>query len=196
MKSNQSITRFLALCSIVTLFVACANQMEPAKYALANINSTLDSVSADAQKYVPDQFAEAQGKVAELTASFEKKDYAAVIAGAPAVLTEVNGLAGAIAAKKDEISKALGNEWRELAGSVPQSLGAAQTRIAALAKTKHLPKDVDLGAAKIGLANATSAWDRAQAAFKSGNAADAVAAAKEAKVNLAAAAAELKLSLP
>ena len=196
MKSNQSITRFLTLCAIVTLFVACANQMEPAKNALANINTTLDSVSADAQKYVPDQFAQAQGKVAALTASFEKKDYAAVLAGAPAVLAEVNGLAGAAAAKKDEIAKALGNEWRDLAASVPQSLSAAQTRIAELSKTKHVPKDVDLGAAKSGLASATSAWDKAQAAFKSGNAADAVAAAKEAKGDLAAAAAAIKLNLP
>lgn len=42
-----------------------------------------------------------------MTASFDKKDYAAVVAGAPAVLAEVNGLAAAAAAKKDEILKAL-----------------------------------------------------------------------------------------
>ena len=196
MKSIQKTTGFLALCSVAILFVACANQMEPAKNALANIRTTLDSVSADAQKYVPDQFAQAQGKVAELTASFEKKDYAAVVAGAPAVLAQASGLAGAAAAKKDEIAKALGNEWRGLAASVPQSLSAVQTRIAALSKTKHVPKDVDLGTAKSGLADATSAWDKAQAAFKSGNAADAVAAAKEAKDKLGSAAAALKLNLP
>ncbi len=196
MKSNQKTTGFLALCSVAILFVACANQMEPAKNALANIRTTLDSVSADAQKYVPDQFAQAQGKVAELTASFEKKDYAAVVAEAPAVLAQVSGLAGAAAAKKDEIAKALGNEWRGLAASVPQSLSAVQTRIAALSKTKHVPKDVDLGTAKSGLADATSAWDKAQAAFKSGNAADAVAAAKEAKDKLGSTAAALKLNLP
>jgi hypothetical protein len=170
--------------------------MEPAKNALDNINSTLNAVSADAQKYVPDQFTQAQSKVAELTASFEKKDYAAVVAGAPAVLAEVNGLAGAAAAKKDEILKALGNEWRGLAASVPQSLSAVQTRIDALSKTKHVPKDIDLGVAKSGLADATSAWDKAQTAFKSGNAADAVTAAKDANGKLASAAAALKLNLP
>ncbi len=196
MKSNQRIARFLTLCSLAILFVACANQMEPAKNALDNINSTLNAVSADAQKYVPDQFTQAQSKVAELTASFEKKDYAAVVAGAPAVLAEVNGLAGAAAAKKDEILKALGNEWRGLAASVPQSLSAVQTRIDALSKTKHVPKDIDLGVAKSGLADATSAWDKAQTAFKSGNAADAVAAAKDANGKLASAAAALKLNLP
>ena len=195
MKSNQRITGFLSLCSVAILFVACANQMEPAKNALDNINTTLNSVSADAQKYVPDQFAEAQGKVAGLTASFEKKDYAAVVAGAPAVLAEVNGLAGAAAAKKDEMVKALGNEWRSLAASVPQGLSAVQTRIDALSKTKHVPKDLDLVAAKSGLADATSAWDKAQEAFKSGNPADAVTAAKDAQGKVASAAAALKLNL-
>ncbi|GAC1501693.1 MAG: hypothetical protein NVS1B6_08120 [Steroidobacteraceae bacterium] len=194
MKSNQR-TGFLTFCSVSILLVACANQMEPAKNALDNINSTLNSVSADAQKYVPDQFADAQTKVAALTASFEKKDYAAVVAGAPAVLAEVNGLSGAAAAKKDEIAKALGNEWRSLAASVPQSLGAVQTRIDALSKTKHVPKDVDLAAAKSGLADATSAWDKAQEAFKAGNPADAVTAAKDAQGKLTSAASALKLNL-
>jgi hypothetical protein len=194
-KSNQRITGFLTLCSVAILLAACANQMEPAKNALDNINTTLNSVSADAQKYVPDQFAEAQTKVAALAASFEKKDFAAVVAGAPAVLAEVNGLSGAAAAKKDEIVKALGNEWRSLAGSVPQSLGAVQTRIDALSKTKHVPKDIDLGAAKSGLADATSAWDKAQEAFKAGNPADAVTAAKDAQGKVASAAAALKLNL-
>jgi hypothetical protein len=195
MKSNQRIAGFLTLCSVAIVFAACANQMEPAKNALDNINTTLNSVSADAQKYVPDQFAEAQTRVAALTASFEKKDYAAVVSGAPAVLAEVNGLAGASSAKKDEMDKALGNEWRSLAASVPQSLSAVQTRIDALSKTKHVQKDVDLGAAKSGLADATSAWDKAQEAFKAGNPADAVTAAKDAQGKLASAAAALKLNL-
>ncbi len=161
MKTIQGNTGFLTLCSFAILFVACTNPMEPAKNALDNINATLNSVSADAQQYVPDQFAQAQGKVAGLTASFEKQDYTAVVAGAPAVLAEVRGLADAATVKKDEMVKALGNEWRSLAVSVPQSLSAIQTRIDALSKTKHVPKDIDLGAAKSGLADATSAWDKA-----------------------------------
>jgi hypothetical protein len=194
-KSNQKITGFLTLCSVAILLAACANQMQPAKNALDNINTTLNSVSADAQKYVPDQFTDAQTKAAALGASFEKKDYATVVAGAPAVLAEVNGLSGAAAAKKDEMVKALGNEWRSLDAAVPQALGAVQTRIDALSKTKHIPKDIDLGAAKSGLADATSAWDKAQESFKAGNPADAVTAAKDAQSKVAAAAAALKLNL-
>ena len=196
MKSNQRITRFLTLCSVALLFAACVNQMEPAKNAIDNINSTLSAVATDAQKYIPDQYADAQTKAAALTASYEKKDYTAVINGAPAVLTEVQGLPAAIAAKKDEQVKALGTEWRSLAASVPQSVTAVQTRVDALSKGKHVPKDVDLGAAKSGLADANTAWGKAQDAFKAGNPEDAVAAGKDAQGKLAVAASALKLTLP
>jgi hypothetical protein len=195
MKSNQRITAFLTLCSVAILLVACANQMEPAKNALDNINSTLSSVSADAQKYVPDQFTQAQSKVAALSASFEKKDYTAVVAGAPAVLAEVRGLSDAAATKRDEMVKELGNEWRSLAASVPQSISAVQSRIDDLTKTKRVPKGVDLGAAKSGLADANSAWEKAQDAFRAGNPADAVTAGKDAQGKVASAAAALKLNL-
>jgi hypothetical protein len=195
-KPTRNIAKYLTLYSAAFLIAACANQMEPAKNALDNINISLAAASADAQKYVPDQLSSAQSKVAALTASFDKKDYAAVVAGAPAVLAEVNGLAGAAAAKRDEILKALGNEWRSLAASIPQSVTAVQTRIDELSKAKHVPKGIDLAAAKSGLADATAAWEKAQSAFKSGNAPDAVPLAEDAKSKVESAAAALKLNLP
>jgi len=194
MKSIHRISGFLTFWSVAILVAGCASQMEPAKNALDNINTTLNAASADAQKYVPDQFAQAQAKVAGLAASYDKKDYAAVVASAPGVLSEVRGLTPAAAAKKDEMEKALGNEWRSLAASVPQSLSAVQGRVDELTKTKHVPKGVDLGVAKSGLADATSAWGKAQDAFKAGNPADAVTAAKDAQDKLASAAAALKLN--
>jgi hypothetical protein len=193
--SIRNTVKYLALYSVAVLMVACANQMEPAKNALDNINATLAAASADAQKYIPDELTTAQSKVAALTASFEKKDYAAVVAGAPAVLAEVSGLAGAAAVKKDEVLKALGDEWRSLAVSIPQSVTAVQARIDALSKARHVPKDIDLTTAKSGLTDATSAWGKAQSAFKSGNASDAVTMAKDAKSKLDSAAAALKLNL-
>jgi enoyl reductase-like protein len=196
-KSTRSIAKYLALYSAALLIVACTSRMGPAaKNAIDNINTTLAAASADAQKYVPDQLAGVQSKVAALTASYDKQDYGAVMAGAPGVLAEVNGLADAVAAKKDEILKALGDEWRSLAAYIPQSVTAVQARIDELSKSKRVPKDVDLAAAKSGLADATSAWENAQTAFKSGNAADAVPMANDAKSKLDAAAAALKLSLP
>ena len=92
--------------------------------------------------------------------------------------------------------KALGNEWRSLAASIPPSVTAVQTRIDELSKTRHVPKGIDLGAAKSGLADATAAWDKAESTFKSGNASDAVPMAKDAMSKVESAAAALKLNLP
>jgi hypothetical protein len=196
-KPTRGFAKYLALYSAALLIVACTSRMGPAaKNAIDNINATLAAVSADAQKYVPDQLASVQDKVAALTASYEKKDYGAVMAGAPGLRTDVNDLTGAVAAKKAEILKALGDDWRSLAASIPQSVTAVQKRIDELSKTKRVPKDIDLAAAKSGLAEATAAWENAQSAFKSGNAPDAVPLAKDAKTKLESAAASLKLTLP
>jgi hypothetical protein len=178
------------------LFAACTNQMEPAQNALANINVALDSVSAEAKMYVPDQLAAVQGRVADLRASFDKKDYAAVLSGAPPVLAEVKSLGAAAAEKKSEIEKALGNEWRELAAAIPPMLEAISTRVDALSKTKHIAKNVDLAAGNSGLADATAQWAAAQTAFKAGNFTDAVTAAKDAKTKAESAATALKATLP
>jgi hypothetical protein len=195
-KTTRNLAQYLAVYFAAILIVACANQMEPAKNALDNINATLAAASADAQTYIPDQLAGAQSKVAALKTSYDNKDYAAVVAGAPAVLAEVSGLAGEAAAKKDESLKALGNAWRSLAATIPPSVAAVQTRVDALSKTKHVPKDIDLTAAKSGLTDATAAWEQAQSEFKSGNVSDAVNVAKDAKSKLDSAASALKINLP
>lgn len=196
MNSARNIASYLIFACAALLIAACTSQMEPAQRTLADINTALDSVSADAKKYVPDQLTAVQSKVAELTASFDRKDYAAVLTGAPPVLAEVKGLTSAVAAKKDDIEKALGSEWRELAASVPQLVDAVATRVDTLSKSKRIQKGIDLSAGKSGLADAKAQWETAQSAFKSGNFADAVTAAKDAKSRAESAATALKLNLP
>jgi hypothetical protein len=196
MTPTRSFAKYLVVCSAALLLVACESRMGPAaKAAIDNINTTLAAVSPDAQKYVPDQLAGVQAKITALSASFDKKDYGAVMAAAPGIRNDIAGLSTGIAAKKDEILKALGDEWRGLAASIPSAAKAVQARIDELSK-KRVPKDIDLAAAKSGLADANTAWDSAQSAFKSGNAPDAVPLAKDAKAKLDAAAAALKLTLP
>jgi GTP:adenosylcobinamide-phosphate guanylyltransferase len=138
--------------------------------------------------------ASVQRKLADLNASFDKKDYAAVLAAAPAVLTEAKGLASAAAAKKDEVMKALISEWTGLSASVPQLVTSVKTRVEALSKTRWVPKGVDLAAPRSGLGDATVLWDKAQSAFQSNHVADAVTAAKDAKAKAEAAAAALKMN--
>ena len=185
----------LAAAAALLLLAACANQMEPAQKALDGIDSAVSAASAEAGKYIPDELAAVQAKVTDLKASFDKKDYAAVLAGAPALLSEAQGLLGAAAIKKDEVIKAMGGEWTSLAASLPGLVSAVTSRVNVLSKSKHLPEGVDLASAKTGLADATSLWSKAQAAFAAGNVEEAVTTARDVKAKAEAAAAAIKLTL-
>ena len=187
---------FVALAA--SLLAACAGQMEPAKKLIGDIDSTVSAASADAEKYVPDQLHDVQAKLADLKASFDKKDYAAVVSGAPAVLTAAQGLATAAAAKKDEVLKALNTDWSGLSTALPGYVTAIQSRIDLLGKKsgKKAAAGVDLDAAKLGLADAGSMWSKAQAAFAAGNLDEAVNTAKSVKAKIVVLAASLKLDLP
>jgi len=60
---------------------------------------------------------------------FDRKDYAAVLSGAPAVLGAAQGLEGAAAAKKAEQKRQLGERWTGLAAVLPDHVNAVQRRI-------------------------------------------------------------------
>ncbi len=187
----------LVVAAVAVLAVACANQMEPAQKALDGLNNAVAAAdAAGAGKYIPDQFGAVQGKVAELKAAFDKKDYASVLKGAPGLLGEAQALVGAAAAKKDEVVKAATAEWGTMANSLPQLVAAVKSRVDVLGRSRRLPAGVDLESAKAGLAEATSLWDKSQQAYSAGNVEDALDAAKQTKAKAEAAAAALKLQLP
>jgi hypothetical protein len=187
----------LALAAGLAL-AACASQMEPARKMLADVEAAVTAAGADAQQYVPEQAAAVQAKLAELKAAFDRRDYKAVIAGAPALLNEAKGLADAAAAKKKEVLEALGAEWTRLAAQVPQSISAVEARLAALAKERKLPPGVTkdgVAAAKSGLADAEAAWNSAKSAFGEGKVQAALDQAKSVEARLAEVAAKLGLNL-
>ena len=196
MNTAKTVTRFAWLAVAGLLLSACANQMEPAKQAIDNIDSTVNAAAADAGRYVPEQLADVRAKLGELKATYEKKDYKAVIAGAPAVLTAAQGLASAAAAKKDEAMKAATEQWTTLSASVPKLVETVKSRVDVLSKSRKPPAGVDLATAKTELAAATDAWTRAQTASTSGNAEEAANQAKMAQEKATAAATALKLTLP
>jgi hypothetical protein len=195
MSLKNRFAQYALVAFVGVVLAACANQKEPAATAIGGIETAVNAASADASKYVPDQLADVKAKLADLKASFDKQDYKAVLAGAPAILSSAQGLAAAAAAKKDEIMKALNGDWTGLAASVPGVVSAVQSRVDMLSKSKKVPAGIDLAAAKSGLADATSLWSKAQAAFSAGNLEEAVSTAKDVKAKAEAAAAALKLDL-
>lgn len=178
---------FVALTAAALLVVGCANQKDPALKAVADAEAALSAVKDDAAKYVPGDLAAAETSLSGLKDSAAKGDYKAVLAGAPAVMTQLGSLKDAAAAKKTEmdaaIEKAKG-DWTALAKDVPAMVGALSSRLDILGKAKKLPAGLDAAkvtAAKTGLDGIKATWDAATAAFASGNVLDAVSKANEVK---------------
>ena len=185
---------FLAVAAAL-LLGACENQMDPAKQAIANIETAV-TAATDASKYVPDQLAAVQTKLADLKTAFDNKDYKTVLAGAPALLSEAQGLLGAAMLKKETVVKAMNDEWPGLSGAMPGLMTAVTNRATALGKSKRAPAGVDMDAAKSAMADATASWTKAQAANTAGDIEGAVASARDAKAKAEAAAAAMKMTLP
>lgn len=169
------------------LLVGCANQKEPAMKLVADAESALAAVKDDAAKYAPADLQSVEASVATLKDQVAKGDYKAVLAGAPAVMSAIDSLKAAAAAKKSEAEAAMAaaaTEWSSLSADVPRMVEAIQSRVDILGKAKKLPKNVSQEAfdsAKSGLDSMKSLWAEATDAFTSGDAVNAVDKAKGVK---------------
>ena len=184
MKSKHSLQSFVAFAVVALVAAGCANQMEPAKKAIADIEAAVSAAGDEAVKYVPDEVRAVNEQVASLKAQFDKKDYKGVLAAAPAVLAQAQALAGSAAAKKTESMDALNAEWGSLASSVPPALAAVQSRVDILSKSKKLPAGIDkatLESTKTGLAEANTLWAQATTTQTSGDIEQAVGLARQTK---------------
>jgi hypothetical protein len=181
----------------VLMLVGCTNQKEPAQVALGNVEAIIIASSGDAAKYAPDQLMDVQSKLGRLQASFDRKDYSAVVAGAPEAMTAAHGLISAAAAGKAKADKALNEQWTVLAATIPDYMAAIRRRIDLLNKksSRRLAAGIDLGAASERLDGAVSLWSKVQAAFATGNMPEAVSAAQRLKMDLETQAGPLMLNL-
>ena len=192
-----AMNRFLLIgCTALALW-ACAGQKQPAEKLLLDTDATIIAASAEAARYVPQQLADVQRQYADLKAAFDKQDYAAVVATGPAVLGAAQTLATAAAARKDEVLKALNDDWTGLAAVVPNDVLALQARIEQLSRksNKKLATGIDVDGARLSLSEAMSLWSKATAAFAAGNLDEAVSTAKAVKAKLDPLAAALKITL-
>lgn len=201
MKLKSMFAGLLSLVIAAVLLAGCANQMEPAKKAIADIEAAAEAAGPDAAQYIPDQLQAVTSQITELKMKFDQKDYKAVIAAAPALLTQAQGLAAAAGTAKQaaEAAKleALNAEWGTLATDLPAQLAAVTSRVAILSKSKKLPAGLDAAtfdAAKSGAGEAATLWEQATAAQAAGNVEQAVTTGRQVKDKLNAAMAGLGMS--
>jgi hypothetical protein len=174
----------IGLVAAALLMVGCAGQKGPATQAISAAEAALAAVKDEAGKYLPNDLQGAEATLASLKDGLAKGDFKAVLAGAPALMTSLSSLKDSVAAKKTEMEAAAAaatTSWGSLSTDLPKMVGAIQSRVDMLSKSKHLPKGIDqagFDSAKSGLDMMKNTWTEATAAFSSGNAVDAVAKAK------------------
>ncbi len=197
MKLKSVFAGFLSLAMAAMLLAGCANQMEPAKQAIAGIEAAIAAAGPDAAQLIPDQLQAVTSQLNDLKMKFDQKDYKGVIAAAPALLTQAQGLAGAASSAKQAAEaaqaaalQALTTEWGTISADLPAQLAAVTSRVGILSKSKKLPAGLDAAAfdsAKVGTDDATALWNQATAAQSAGDLEQAVTAARQAKEKLDAA---------
>jgi hypothetical protein len=189
--------RYAWIAFAALLLAACASQMEPAQRSISDIEAVLSAAASDAAKYVPDQLTDVRRELGDLKATFDRQDYAGVLKAAPAVMERAQGLASTAAARKAELTQALGEEWSGLAARLPGYMTTIQNRIEFLAKksSRKMAAGIDLDAARGSLSEDSSVWSKAQAAFATGNLGEAVTTARSLASSLEGLASTLKIEL-
>ena len=184
---TRKTSAFLALCATALLAAGCASQKEPATKAIADAESALSAVRDDAAKYAGSDLQNVESTLSGLKDDFNKGDFKAVVAGAPALMGAISTLKDTTDAKKAEAMAAMEKaktDYGALSGNVGAMIASLQSRIDILSKAKKLPKGLNAAkfdGAKTGFEAAKSAMTAASAAAASGDYTGALAKAQEAK---------------
>lgn len=183
MSPAKHLTRFVVL-AVAALAVACASQKEPAEKALTELEGALAKISEQAEKYMPEEYAEVSAQVAGLKSSFDAGDYKSVVTSAPKAAAAIRKLqADAIIAKAD-LAKKMTEEWGALASSIPGEIAAIDKQIVRHTSRGSTPKGLNRDEFKALVASfdsAKQAWASAGEAGNAGQHEQAVTAAREVK---------------
>ncbi|HTZ33712.1 MAG TPA: hypothetical protein VMH31_14725 [Methylomirabilota bacterium] len=150
----------------------CGNAQKEATEAAINAAQTaINTVQADAVKYVPDQVAAANSALQMAKDALAKGDYTAALAAAKDAASKARELAASAAAKKQEWMQT----WTSLNESLPKSMDAVKAKLEAY--SRHLPAGMDkdkLAEAKTQYEQAKQTWGDATAAATQGNLGEAI----------------------
>jgi hypothetical protein len=189
--------RLLSLSALVLIVAvaACASQKEPADAAIKGAQSAYSAVSAEAQKYVPDQAKAVQDALTAAQTAFTNGDYASALTQAQALPARITALSAAISSKKAELT----TQWNAMSAGIPKLIEALSTRVDTLSKSKGTPKGITketVTAAQSGVATAKQDWQAATSAASSGDLATAMRQANDVKTRVVDLMKSLNMTLP
>jgi hypothetical protein len=178
-RSLGAVAKLVLALLVASAALAAACSKAPAEAALKAADEAVASVSADGQKFAPDQFKSLADAAKAAREQFDRGDYAGARTSAEKVFADAKEVVKAAAAKKEEVTKA----WADLQTRLPAMGEAVRARVNELSAMKKLPKGLDksqLESAKAGLAAFDEAWGEASAKAQAGDMMAAVEKAKSA----------------
>ena len=175
--------RIVAVAALALAAAACS-QKKPAEEAIAAAEGALQAVYDDAQKYLPERYAEVKGELDAGRKAFDEERYADAITAVKDVPAHAEALSKEVVAAKQKKLSELNADWERLSGSLPGLLTNIGARLAELGKMRRLPEGMDkqvLDEANAAHASANAAWGEASQAFNAGDLETAVAKARDAE---------------
>lgn len=154
------------------LMVAACSQKDPAREAIDAAENALNAVYDDAEKYVPERYAEVKKELETARAAFAEERYADAIAAVKDVPAHAEALAKEAAAEKERRIAEMSANWTRISTTLPDQLAGIGARLEELGKMRKLPEGMDkqlLEEANAALASAQSTWAEAEAAHAAGD---------------------------
>lgn len=175
------LTRAAAL-ALAFVVVAGCSQRDPAEQAIKAAEDALNTVYDDAQKYLPDQYAEVKASLDSARKAFEEERYADAIATVKDVPARAEQLGKDVVVAKQKRLAELNSDWTRLSASLPPLMTNIGGRLDELGKMRRLPQGMDkqlLEEANAAYGSAKGAWDEASGLFAGGDIEGAVGKAKD-----------------
>lgn len=177
----HTLTRIAALAALLAVAAGCS-QKDPAQEAITAAENALAAIYEDAQKYLPDRYAEVKGDLEKARAAFNEERYMDAITAVKDVPARAEALAKDVAEAKQKKLAELNADWVRLSGSLPGLMTGIGGKLGELGKMRRLPKGMDrqlLDEANAALGSAKSVWEEAGTAFNAGDLEGAVGKARD-----------------
>jgi hypothetical protein len=165
-------TLVAAAAIAAALLLSGCSQKEPATRAVAAAEEALASVADDAQKYIPNRYAEVKAELDAARAALGEEKYAEALAAVQEIPDKARTLAEEATAAREKLAAELTGEWTRLSSAIPGEIDTLGARFAELDKLRRLPAELDpevVKAARSMYETAQSTWTQAGEAFEQGN---------------------------